>query len=176
MVKKVAFTQLSARICSTWLLLRGSGPSSKVSTISWSASGSVSGYCIEPMRGCSRGSTTIVREVPSASGWPGQSAAEAAQVATQTRIPSQTAVQDPIRMSVKKLPTINYHPHSPDRDDYMPCHERGINCRFPVHASDQGRGQCQRPVQPAPDAPLDSDSHVDSAGMPAAWRRYGPSG
>ena len=77
MVKKVAFTQLSARTCNTWLLLRGNGPSSKVSTTSWSRSGSVSGYCMVPIRGCSRGSTTSVREVPIASGCPGQSAADA---------------------------------------------------------------------------------------------------
>ena len=40
-----------------------------------------------PMRGCSRGSTTSVREVPSASGWPGQSAADAACAVTQVSMP-----------------------------------------------------------------------------------------
>ena len=34
MVKKVAFTHCEARMSSIWLLLRGSGPSSNVSTTS----------------------------------------------------------------------------------------------------------------------------------------------
>src|SRR4051794_227619 len=50
-----------------------------------------------PMIGCSRGSTTSVREVPIASGWPGQSAADAAcaatQVSTPDNKPADSAVQ-----------------------------------------------------------------------------------
>src|SRR5438045_2400791 len=77
MVQKVAFTHCAARMSSTCELCRGSGPSSKVSTTSWSRNGNVSPYCIVPMRGCSVGSTTRVRAVPSASGLPGHSAATA---------------------------------------------------------------------------------------------------
>src|SRR4029078_4178268 len=81
-----------------WELYFGNGPSSKVSTTSWSASGRVLAYCMVPMMGCSRGSTTSVRDVPIASGWPWQSAADAAwtptQVSTDIKRPAHNAVDD----------------------------------------------------------------------------------
>src|SRR5580704_7563163 len=112
MVKKVALTQLSARICNTWLLLRGNGPSSKVSTTSWFRSGSVSGYCMVPIRGCSRGSTTIVREVPIASGWPGQSSAATACAAKQVNAANHKMLHDPNGVPNKPLPTMKHRLHS----------------------------------------------------------------
>ena len=66
--KKVAFAQWAARMSRIWLLYFGSGPSSKVSTTSWSSSGSVLPYCMVPTTGYWRGSTTSVRDVPMASG------------------------------------------------------------------------------------------------------------
>src|SRR5437588_9811227 len=96
--KKVAFTHCEARIRRTWLLLRGNGPSSNVSTTSWSRSGRDSGYCMLPMRGCSRGSTTRVRDVPSAFGWPGHSAAElewAARHVSSPRHPAAHSLRRP---------------------------------------------------------------------------------
>ncbi len=107
--KKVAFTHWEARISRIWLLYFGSGPSSKVSTTSPSASGSVSEYCMVPMRGCSRGSTTRVREVPSASGWPGQSAAkgpEAAGAVRQANSPRPTAIRR--RIPTNTLPVMQH--------------------------------------------------------------------
>jgi len=46
-------------------------------------------YCMVPSRRCSRGSTTRVREVPIASGWPGQSAASAAGAVMQASSPKE---------------------------------------------------------------------------------------
>ena len=46
---------------------RGHGPSSKVSTTSWSSSGSVCGKLLRPTRGVVAASTARTREVPSAS-------------------------------------------------------------------------------------------------------------
>jgi len=60
-----------------FLVFGGIGPSSKVSTTSRSLSGSVSGYCMVPMRGSSAGSTVMVRLVPIALGLPLHSAADA---------------------------------------------------------------------------------------------------
>src|SRR5258707_11749194 len=40
-----------------------------------------------PILGCSLGSTTSVRDVPSASGWPGHSAADAVRAVTQAAMP-----------------------------------------------------------------------------------------
>ena len=59
--------------------------------------GSVSGYCMVPTRRCSRGSTTRVREVPSASGWPGQSAANAAGATMQPISPQMSAAHCLVR-------------------------------------------------------------------------------
>jgi hypothetical protein len=53
-----------------------------VSTTSFAASGSVSAYCIVPMRVWSVASTAMVRAVPSACGLPGHSAAMAAVART----------------------------------------------------------------------------------------------
>lgn len=100
MMKKVALTHWEARICRTWVLCGGNGPSSNVSTTSWSFSGSVSLYCMVPMRGCSIGSTTSVREVPSAFGLPGQSAARAgctSPAAAISQLPTQSSDDRPAR-------------------------------------------------------------------------------
>src|SRR3979409_1508723 len=67
-MKKVAFVHSDASVSRMLLVWRGSGPSSKVRTTSLSLSGNVSLYWNAPMRACSRGSTTMVRATPNASG------------------------------------------------------------------------------------------------------------
>src|ERR1700712_5945805 len=66
-----------------------------------------------PMRGCSRGSTTSVREVPSASGWPGQSAADAACVEMQSNSPRHNPVHREARTPINPLTTMKHRLHSP---------------------------------------------------------------
>src|SRR5947207_5072685 len=80
-MKKVALMQSAARMSSTRLVYGGSGPSSKVNTTSWSASGSDSEYCKLPICACCVGSTTMVRLTPNVSGLPGHSPALAAPTA-----------------------------------------------------------------------------------------------
>ena len=70
-------------------------------------------YCMVPIRGCSRGSTTSVREVPSASGWPGQSAADAVCRGTAGRAsPGMKAADDRVRTPANALPTMKHRLHS----------------------------------------------------------------
>src|SRR4029453_1396722 len=95
-----------------WLEYLGSGPASKVSTTSRSASGSVLLYCMVPMMGWARGSTTMVRHVPMASGWPGHSAADAACAATEISRPTQTVVQGRRRSPPNTLVIIEPRLHS----------------------------------------------------------------
>ncbi len=78
--KKVARTHSSASAASTFDVVAGHGPSSKVSTTSRSASGRVCGKLFRPTRGVAAGSTPRTREVPSAS-LRAQSAACAAMIA-----------------------------------------------------------------------------------------------
>ena len=75
--KNVASTHSCASAASTFGVVPGQGPSSKVSTTSWSASGSVCGKLFRPTRGEVAASTVSTREVPSAS-LRGHSAASAA--------------------------------------------------------------------------------------------------
>src|SRR5258705_8516884 len=56
-----------------------------------------------PIRGCSRGSTTRVREVPIASGWPGQSSANALWLARPAINARQMAVDRPARNPTEPL-------------------------------------------------------------------------
>src|SRR5258706_8768484 len=56
-----------------------------------------------PIRGCSRGSTTRVREVPIASGWPGQSSANALWLARPATNARQMAVDRPARNPTEPL-------------------------------------------------------------------------
>src|SRR4051812_21650121 len=69
-----------------------------------------------PMRGCSRGSTTSVREVPMASGWPGQSAASAdcaaAQLSMPMNKPARSAVDDRLGNLTSTLAIIEPRLHS----------------------------------------------------------------
>src|ERR1700744_3868346 len=62
-----------------------------------------------------RGSTTRVREGPSASGWPGQSAADAGSAVPQVRKPRKSALhktaQDCVRTPTEALPIMR-HRHS----------------------------------------------------------------
>src|SRR5216683_466327 len=77
--KKVARTHSWASAASTRGVVGSHGPSSNVSTTSWSSSGSVCGYSFSPTRGVVAASTLRMREVPSVP-WRGQSAACAAVV------------------------------------------------------------------------------------------------
>src|SRR5229473_2959569 len=77
--KKVARTHSWASAASTRGVVGSHGPSSNVSTTSWSSSGSVCGYSFSPTRGVVAASTLRMREVPSVP-WRGQSAACAAAV------------------------------------------------------------------------------------------------
>ena len=79
---------------------RESGPSSKVITTSWSLSGSVSLYCMLPTWLNSLGLMASTRLVPSASGLPGHSAAEAGTLAptnirTQRKLLSSRTISRP---------------------------------------------------------------------------------
>src|SRR6266404_8569680 len=180
MVKKVAFTQLSARTCNTWLLLRGNGPSSKVSTTSWSRSGNVSAYCMVPIRGCSRGSTTRVREVPSASGWPGQSAADAICAVMQVSTPKHKAAHCRVRTPINTLPIMKHRLHSHLRKSYRRGDEHRINrMTSPDDVHDvelTARRHSRRRQLPAPHGPRESDCRGDNAERPAAWPRFAPWG
>ena len=105
--------------------------------------------------GCSRGSTTRVREVPSASGCPGQSAANAAGEVMQVNSPRQTAIRR--RPPPNTLP-IMQHRDSHLRESLPPRRERGLNCPTFSHNSslgDAGAAGCR--AEPAPDEPRDSD-------------------
>ena len=77
--KKVARTHSCASAASIFGVVAGHGPSSKVSTTSWSSSGSVCGKLFRPTRGVVAASTARMREVPSAS-LRGHSAASAAAI------------------------------------------------------------------------------------------------
>src|SRR5437588_6205988 len=128
MMKKVAFTHCEARMSKTRLLLRGNGPSSKVSTTSWSPSGSVSAYCMVPMRGCCLGSTTRVREVPSAPGWPRQSAADAVCAVIASN-PRHKAAHCSVRTPTNTLPNMKPPPALPlASDNCTDRYERRLNC------------------------------------------------
>jgi hypothetical protein len=81
MRKKVASTHSWASAASTFGVVGGHGPSSKVSTTSWSWSGNVCGKFFSPTRGVVAASTARMREVPSVP-WRGQPAACAAIVHT----------------------------------------------------------------------------------------------
>src|SRR5205807_154467 len=63
--KNVARTHSWASAVSTRDVVGGHGPSSNVSTTSWSSSGSVCGKPLRPTRGVAAGSTLRMREVPS---------------------------------------------------------------------------------------------------------------
>ena len=151
-------------------------------------------YCMVPMRGCSRGSTTSVREVPSASGWPGQSAADAAcaanrrQAAPGTRR-SMTASEHQ-RYATDHEPRL--HSTSTATAYISRRHERGLHRMTSTPTlwhSDviRPRTACSRTfginvrrtrfVAPAGTiGPRDSRCRADSAGRPAAWRRSAPWG
>jgi hypothetical protein len=75
--KKVARTHSCRSAAKTRSVGPSHGPSSKVSTTSFGASGSVCGKCLRPSGGVRAGLIASTRAMPSASGRPGQSAAEA---------------------------------------------------------------------------------------------------
>ena len=77
----------------------GSGPSSKVMTTSLSLSGSYSRYWRPPSRLCSDGSTTSVRLVPNASGFPGHSDADAGT----TKIDAANRQQDTTALRMRPV-------------------------------------------------------------------------
>src|ERR1700731_1345256 len=77
--KNVARTHSAASAARIFGVVGGHGPSSKVSTTSWSLSGSVCGKLFRPTRGKETASTARIREVPSVS-WRGHSAARASAV------------------------------------------------------------------------------------------------
>src|SRR5580700_8993182 len=70
--KNTALVQLAASAASTSTVLCGQGPSSKVSTTSPGCRKSYCLKCSKPKPGPPVVSTSTTREMPSASGWPGQ--------------------------------------------------------------------------------------------------------
>src|SRR6266852_542197 len=80
------------------------------------------------MRGCCLGSTTRVREVPSASVWPGQSAADAI-CAVMASNPKHKAAHCGVRTPINALPTIKHLPAFPLAcDNCTDRYERRLNC------------------------------------------------
>src|SRR6476620_5462898 len=75
--KNVARTHSFLSAFRILVVVPGQGPSSNVSTSSFSPSGSVEGNCLRPTRGVFLTSTSSTRSVPSASGLPGHGAATA---------------------------------------------------------------------------------------------------
>src|SRR5215471_12612533 len=75
--KNVARTHSFLSVSRILVVVPGQGPSSNVSTSSFSPSGSVEGNCLRPTRGIFLTSTSSTRSVPSASELPGHSAATA---------------------------------------------------------------------------------------------------
>src|SRR5258708_1511599 len=99
-----------------------------------------------PIRGCSFGSTTSVRDVPSASGWPGHSAAAAIWLLAQVSASRHRAVRDRFQTPRATLaitgclPTLFYNSlrylsrevvrfatTSPDTNHYRRHNERPLN-------------------------------------------------
>src|SRR4249919_3220365 len=83
-----------------------------------------------PSRGCSVGSTTNMREVPSALGWPGQSAANAVGATLQANSARASAAQGLFRTTPKLLPIMKQIPSSIpiSRDHCILRHECSLNC------------------------------------------------
>src|SRR6266446_10853645 len=82
-----------------------------------------------PMRGCCLGSTTRVREVPSAPGWPGQSAADAAWAMMQASSPKPGAAHGRVRTPTNTLPNMKPPPAFPlASDNCTDRYERRLNC------------------------------------------------
>src|SRR3981189_3076953 len=92
--KNVACTHSLASAASTRGVVGGHGPSSNVSTTSWSSSGNVCGKFFNPTRGVVAASTARTREVPSVP-LRGHSAACAAKIqAAETTMPACNALMN----------------------------------------------------------------------------------
>src|SRR5262249_11078288 len=116
-----------------------------------------------------------VREVPIASGWPGQLLAGmacSARTAEQQRIATQTAVERITLTPAKRLPTMMHrlHFHNQSRRSDAPA-ERHLNGRLYLPFLIRVPRQSQRPGRSAPREPHDSDCRADIAKMPATWQR-----
>src|SRR5882757_6225488 len=81
-----------------------------------------------PIRGCCFGSTTRVREVPSASGWPGQSAADAVCAVMQVNSPRHKPAHCRVRAPATTLPIINTVCIPFGAKSYRRGSEHRINC------------------------------------------------
>src|SRR5258708_174517 len=131
--------------------------------------------------GCSLGSTTSVRDVPSGSGWPGHSAADAVRAVTQTAMPRHMlrhkAAHGRFRTPTTTLAIIEPRLHSISAVNfYMPRHECSLNAPNSTLISEFLRLRRRLWRRPEPDGPRDSDCRADSAGKPAAWPRCAPAG
>ena len=81
-----------------------------------------------PMRGCCLGSTTRVREVPSAPGWPRQSAADAVCAVIASN-PRHKAAHCSVRTPTNTLPNMKPPPALPlASDNCTDRYERRLNC------------------------------------------------
>src|SRR4051794_26444509 len=90
-----------------------------------------------PIRGCSLGSTTSVREVPSAPGLPGQSAAEAGSAhVPATRMPNSSAAACLAAWIFNAVP-IRTNTLLTAAENYDAGHECGLN-RFSPPGSNPG--------------------------------------
>src|SRR5258705_7637815 len=81
-----------------------------------------------PIRGCSRGSTTRVREVPIASGWPGQSSANALWLARPATNARQMAVDRPARNPTEPLLIRTHRLTDHDASPAFLTHAAGATC------------------------------------------------
>src|SRR5262249_8534045 len=148
------------------------GPSSKVSTSSFSRSGSVEGNCLRPTRGVFLTSTSSTRSVPSASGLPGQGAATAVHGAMTNAI----ATHD-IRVMKHPLP----HSSVPAQA-CAPCtfnrlheaynraykHRASIFCRQAFDMLDQGQVNTS---EPAAQLPRNKDGSIRRTFVKSVARR-----
>src|SRR5436305_688272 len=126
-----------------------------------------------PICGCSFGSTTSVREVPSAPGWPGHSAAkEGAATTPEASSPNKSAAA--ARASILNALLMQKQLLSTAAKNYPPCDECGLN---PAPA---GTGSLMEPAacraRAGRHGPPGSDWPSDNAKSPAAWRQFAPLG